>query len=36
MTIQESSPDFEGSDIVQYRCGQCDRIERVRLLRESR
>jgi hypothetical protein len=36
MKIEKSSPDAEGKDIIQYRCGRCDRIERVRLLRRSR
>ena len=35
MKIQKSSPDVEGSDLIQYRCGRCDRIERVRLLRHA-
>jgi hypothetical protein len=35
MTIQRSSPDLEGGDLVQYRCSRCDRIERVRLLRKA-
>ena len=36
MKIEKSSPDAEGMDIIQYRCGRCDRIERVRLFRRSR
>jgi hypothetical protein len=36
MKLEKSSPDAEGSDIIQYRCGLCNRIERVRLLRRSR
>jgi len=36
MKIEKSSPDAEGRDIIQYRCGRCDRIERVRLIRRSR
>jgi hypothetical protein len=36
MRIEKSSPDADGMDIIQYRCGRCDRIERVRLLRRSR
>jgi hypothetical protein len=36
MKIQTSTPDAEGTDIVQYRCGRCGRIERVRLFRRSR
>jgi hypothetical protein len=36
MKIEKSIPDAEGLDIIQYRCQQCDRIERVRLFRRSR
>jgi hypothetical protein len=36
MTIEKSAPDPHGRDIIQYRCQQCDRIERVRLFRRSR
>ena len=36
MKIEKSSPDDEGRDIIQYRCGRCERIERVRLFRGSR
>jgi hypothetical protein len=36
MKIEKSTPDAAGTDIVQYRCGRCDRIERVRLFRRSR
>jgi hypothetical protein len=36
MKLEKSPPDTEGMDIIQYRCGRCDRIERVRLLRRSR
>jgi hypothetical protein len=36
MKIEKSSPDSEGRDIIQYRCGRCDRIELVRLFRRSR
>src|SRR5260370_37859448 len=36
MKIEKSTPDAEGKDIIQYRCGGCDRIERVRLFRRSR
>jgi hypothetical protein len=32
MKLEKSSPDPEGRDIIQYRCGLCSRIERVRLL----
>jgi len=36
MKLEKSSPDAEGMDIIQYRCGRCNRIERVRLFRRSR
>jgi hypothetical protein len=36
MKLEKSSPDAEGIDVIQYRCGQCNRIELVRLLRRSR
>ena len=36
MKIEKSTPDAEGTEIIQYRCGRCDRIERVRLFRRSR
>jgi len=36
MKLEKSSPDAEGRDIIQYRCGLCNRIERVQLLRGSR
>jgi hypothetical protein len=36
MKIEKSTPDAGGTDIVQYRCRRCDRIERVRLFRRSR
>jgi hypothetical protein len=36
MKLEKSSPDAEGRDIIQYRCGLCNRIERVRLIRRSR
>ena len=37
MKLENSSPDTEGGkDIIQYRCGLCNRIERVRLLRGNR
>jgi hypothetical protein len=36
MKLERSSPDAEGRDIIQYRCGLCNRIELVRLLRGSR
>ncbi len=36
MKLEQSSPDAEGMDILQYRFGLCNRIERVRLFRRSR
>jgi len=36
MKIEKSWPDEEAKDIIQYRCGRCDRIELVRLFRRSR
>jgi hypothetical protein len=36
MKLEKSTPDAEGKDTVQYRCEQCERIERVRLFRRSR
>ena len=36
MKLEKSSPDAEGMDVIQYRCGLCNRIERVRLFRRSR
>jgi len=36
MKLEKSSPDTEGTDMIQYRCRQCNRIELVRLLRRSR
>jgi hypothetical protein len=36
MKIEKSTPDFEGSDMIQYRCQRCGRIELVRLFRRSR
>jgi hypothetical protein len=36
MKIASSTPESSGSDLVQYRCEQCGRIELVRLIRRSR
>jgi hypothetical protein len=33
--LEGSSPSQGGKDIVQYRCEECGRIERVRLVRGS-
>src|SRR6202790_3696315 len=35
MKLEKSAPDADGMDIIQYRCGRCGRIERVRLFRRS-
>jgi hypothetical protein len=36
MKLEKSSPDAEGIDVIEYRCGVRNRIELVRLLRRSR
>jgi DNA-directed RNA polymerase subunit RPC12/RpoP len=36
MKLEKSAPDADGMDIIQYRCGRCGRIERVRLFRRNR
>jgi len=36
MKLEKSAPDAEDKDIIQYRCEQCERIERVQLFRRSR
>jgi hypothetical protein len=35
MRLEGSHPGGNQKDIIQYRCDQCGRIERVRLLRRS-
>ena len=35
MRLESCLPDSQGRDILQYHCGQCDRIERVRLIRRT-
>ncbi|MBR0934713.1 hypothetical protein JQ586_15170 [Bradyrhizobium jicamae] len=35
MRLESCSPDSQGRDILQYRCGQCSRIERVCLIRRT-
>lgn len=35
MRLETCSPDSQGQDILQYRCGKCDRIERVLLIRRT-
>ena len=35
MKIAKSDPDANGSDLVQYRCELCGRIELVRLIRRK-
>ena len=36
MKLEKVSPDDHDSDIIQYRCKLCGRIERLRLFRRSR
>jgi hypothetical protein len=36
MKLEKIDPDGEGNDLVQYRCQQCGRIERLRLFRRGR
>jgi hypothetical protein len=36
MKIASSTPESSGTEIIQYRCEQCGRIELVRLIRGSR
>jgi hypothetical protein len=33
MRLERSYPGDEGKDVIQYRCEQCGRIERVLLIR---
>jgi hypothetical protein len=35
MKLETIAPDAEGDDLIKYRCGQCGRIERLRLARRS-
>jgi hypothetical protein len=35
MRLETSFPGTEGKDIIQYRCEQCGRIERVLLVRRT-
>jgi hypothetical protein len=35
MRLESSHPGGEGRDILQYRCEQCNRIERVQLVRRT-
>jgi hypothetical protein len=35
MRLERSTPGDDGKDVIQYRCEQCSRIERVRLVRGS-
>ena len=35
MKLETIAPDDNGKDVIKYRCGQCGRIERVRLVRRS-
>jgi hypothetical protein len=36
MKIANSFPEAQGSDLVQYCCERCGRIELIRLIRRSR
>ena len=36
MKIANSDPDANGSDLVQYRCDLCGRVELARLIHRSR
>lgn len=33
MRLEKSDPGDDGKDLIQYRCEQCGRIERVHLIR---
>jgi DNA-directed RNA polymerase subunit RPC12/RpoP len=35
MKLETIAPDSDGDDLIKYRCGQCGRIERLRLARRS-
>jgi len=35
MRLEKSSPGDDGNDVIQYRCEQCSRIERVHLIRRD-
>jgi hypothetical protein len=35
MRIERIDPDGDGKEIIQYRCGHCARIERLRLVRRT-
>jgi hypothetical protein len=35
MKLETIAPDGEGDDLIEYRCGQCGRIEQLRLVRRS-
>ena len=35
MKLETIAPYGEGNDLIKYRCGQCGRIERLRLARRS-
>jgi hypothetical protein len=36
MRLEKIDPDGEGANLIQYRCQLCKRVERLRLLRQSR
>jgi hypothetical protein len=35
MRLETGYPGDDGKEIIQYRCGQCGRIERVNLIRRN-
>jgi RNase P subunit RPR2 len=35
MRLETCTPDSQGKDILQYRCGKCGQIERVHLVRRT-
>jgi len=35
MKLETIAPDGDGDDLIKYHCGQCGRIERLRLVRRS-
>jgi len=36
MKLEQINPDDQDTDLIQYRCKLCDRIERLRLFRRTR
>jgi hypothetical protein len=35
MKIEKADPDDEGNDLIHYRCGICQAVETVRLIRRQ-